>query len=383
MGSCIFSPSGIERDPEKVGGDRVITRIFGDFIDFSGIVETDKEENFRLVADIVPDQSRIFSKLTVRLDGLEYHDFLVRKREDGMKVVSISIPLSPNYKEECKEIELVWNYSDEDLARPDIFQSTVQLSFGTSEAIHYDEETEVNGIHVFKGAYQVKEGDYLKQLVDLLLDVMPLEGKTITGLKIREYYDFPDNLSKSVLTDYSNQLGDYPLKVRSSIGVGCDTLKVEQKKLELQWKTPEGVTTEEFIFETKTLGYGNGFKAPIPICLREDAYPEVNFVPIYKNIICEPSIKINYKGNEELKGKNLHFFARCPIELGTASLIVHPIVNGTEVSFQQSSRMDDNYNYTDYSVDLAGVDVESLILKCVAHFPAGDIEYTVDFTELF
>lgn len=381
--NSLFSMSSIERDSEAIGGNRIISRVFGDTLDMEGFIVACENNIYRLVADIVPDQSRIFSKVSIRVDGLilDQSAYKIHKRKDGMKVISIDFILDPErFEEQIKCIDVIWVWSDEDLARPDIFHSTCKV---TLIPVDYEVQQEENGVTRLLSSYKIKADDFWHKLGLVTVSIQPLDIP-ITGLTIKDYVNYKDFQERYEVTDYSERLGHYPIEYRSKLYVSIDTLKVQNKKVDLVWRTPQGEIIETFFIDTKTEGYEEGFYAPIPIELSKEDYRDICLEGIYRNFVFKPSFKTYYKGYHELKGKDLKFRTRLPKELYLRDFQLDILVNGEKYSYQISSNEDSQFNYNNYSVALAEVEsIKSVEAHIIATYPQGKVEYDVSFSELF
>lgn len=381
--NSLFSMSSIERDSEAIGGNRIISRVFGDTLDMEGFIVACENNIYRLVADIVPDQSRIFSKVSIRVDGLilDQSAYKIHKRKDGMKVISIDFILDPErFEEQIKCIDVIWVWSDEDLARPDIFHSTCKV---TLIPVDYEVQQEENGVTRLLSSYRIKAEDFWHKLGLVTVSIQPLDIP-ITGLIIKDYVNYKDFQERYEVTDYSERLGHYPIEYRSKLYVSIDTLKVQNKKVDLVWRTPQGEIIETFFIDTKTEGYEEGFYAPIPIELSKEDYRDTCLEGIYRNFVFKPSFKTYYKGYHELKGKDLKFRTRLPKELYLRDFQLDILVNGEKYSYQISSNEDSQFNYNNYSVALAEVEsIKSVEAHIIATYPQGKVEYDVSFSELF
>lgn len=381
--SSLFSMSSIERDSEAIGGNRIISRVFGDTLDMEGFIVACENNIYKLVADIIPDQSRIFSKVTIRIDGLtlDKSAYRIHKREDGIKVISIDFVLDPeHFEEQIKRIDVIWVWSDKDLARPEIFHSTCKV---TLIPVEYEETQEGNGITRLSSSYKIKAEDFWHKLGLVTVSIQPLDIP-IAGLVIKDYINYKDFPERYEVTDFSERLGHYPIEYRSKLYVSIDTLKVQNKKVDLIWRTPQGEIIETFFIDTDTEGYEEGFYAPIPVELSKEYYRDVCLEGIYRNFVFEPSFKTYYKGYHELKGKDLKFRTRLPKELYLRDFQLDVLVNGEKYSYQTSSNEDSQYSYNNYTVALAGVEsIKSVEAHIIATYPQGKVEYDVSFSELF
>lgn len=381
--NSLFSISSIERDSEAIGGNRIISRVFGDTLDMEGFIVACENNIYKLVADIIPDQSRIFSKVTLRVDGLtlDQSAYKIHKRKDGMKVISIDFVLDPeHFEEQIKRIDVVWRWSDEDLARPEIFHSTCKVSL---IPVDYKEEQEGNGITRLSGLYKIKAEDFWHKLGLVTVNIQPLDVP-VTGLVIKDYTNYKDFPERFEVTDFSERLGHYPIEYRSKLYVSIDTLKVQNKKVDLIWGTCQGEIIETFFIDTETEGYEEGFYAPIPVELSKEDYRDVCLEGIYRNFVFKPSFKTYYKGYHELRGKDLKFRTRLPKELQLRDFQLDVLINGEKYSYQISSNEDPQYNYNNYTVALAGVEsIKSVEAHIIATYPQLKVEYDVSFSELF
>lgn len=377
----LFSSSYIERDLEMTGGPRVVAKIFGNSLDFSGIVVSDGER-YVLKADIVPDQSRIFNNVKIRIDGLDYTDFEVRERSDGKKVVTVNLPLNPvHFKPRDLRVDVIWNYTEEDLKHPDIFEGHVDITIGDSE---FTEEKLDNGATLYQGGYMIKKGDFWRSIGEIRLEVNPPQGK-FTGLSVRYFPNYKDYPERFEVTNYDNRISELPFDIVKHEYVDLDTLKCQNKKFELIWHTDNGEQIETHIVDVDTLGWETGFNAPVPIEINKDAYPTINLKSIYRNFVFTPEYKSFYKGNHELRGKNLSFKTKVPVELTLQEFKVAVLVNGEETGYTVTPSTDSEYNYNQYDVNLENVEqVNSIELKITAVYPdAIEVNYGVVFTELF
>lgn len=378
----LFNQSYIERDLELTGGERVISRIFGNTIDFSGVITSDGE-GYKLVADIVPDQSRVFKDVKVRIDGIDITNFKIRERSDGKKVVSIDFPLDPiHFKNLELQIDVVWNYSDDDLLRPDVFESTIVVELGITE---YTTEKLSNGLTRLAGSYGVQANDFWRPIGYVNVIVNPLK-KHFTGLMIKYYPNYKDYPERYEIANYDNMINQLPFKLRRKIFVDLDTLKVQNKKFDFIWQTDDGELIETFMVDTDTIGYATEFSAPVPIEINEDAYPSICLKNIYRNFVFEPQYYSYYKGNHELRGQDLSFRTKLPLELSLRDYKISVLVNGEEVGYKATPISTNEYNYTQYDVPLNqfNSNIDSIEVKATAIYPNGiEVNYGVIFTELF
>lgn len=377
----LFNQSYIERDLEMTGGNRVISKIFGNTLDFSGVI-VPSDNGYKLIADIVPDQSRIFSDIKVRIDGVDVTNFDIHLREDGKKVISVIFNLLPeHFKDSELQIDVIWNYSDEDLARPDVFTSKISVDLGSTE---YNVENLAKGLQGLTGSYGVQDDDFWKPIGFVNLDINPIK-KHYTGLIVRYYPNYKDYPNRYEISNYDNMVSCLPFKISKKIFVDLDTLKVQNKKFDLIWTTECGELIETFMVDTDTIGYSEGFSAPIPIEINRDAYKGVDLKNIYRNFVFEPEFTSYYKGNHELRDKNLSFRAKLPIGLSVYSFTPRVLINGEESSYKQTPIVTDNYTYYQYDVDLSGVeDVTSVEIAATAVYYNGkEVNYKVILTELF
>lgn len=379
--SGLFNASYIERDSKLTGGNRVVAKIFGESLDFSGIIEPDGDR-YVLKADIVPDQSRVFNDLKVRVDGVDYTDYEIRTREDGKRVVTVAFPLDPvSFQDIKKRIDVIWNYNEDDLNRPDIFKSTIVVNIGN---LLYQRTELASGLTQYKGGYTIQADDFWKAIGDVQLTVNGLTTY-YSGLTVRYYPNYKDYPTRFEVTNYDNRLSEIPFTIKKNVYVDLDTLKVQNKKFDLIWHTREGEQIETIMVDTDTLGWATGFSAPVPIEINLEAYPDIDLSSIYRNFVFQPEYKSYYKGNHELKGRNLSFKTKVPIELTLQDFKLSVLVNGSEVGYTTTPSTNNQYNYTQYDVPLSTIEnIESVEVVVSALYPnASEVNYGVVFTELF
>lgn len=377
----IFSQSYIERDLAQTGGPKVIARVFGNTLDFEGVI-VQGVLGYALIADIVPDQSRIFSKVKVRINGLDVQNYSIHVREDGLKVVSVVFQLDPDtFKAETLQVDVVWNYTEEDIARPDVFKSTIITDVAS---VVYEEKKLAPGLTQLTGGYGIQANDFFKVLGYVTLVVNPLTVY-YSSLRLRYYPNYKDYPERYEIVDLTNRLAEIPFEIKKKVFVDLDTLKVQNKKFELVWTTQDGELIETLLVDTDTLGYATGFSAPVPVELNLAAYQGIDLSGIYRNFVFHPEYKSFYKGNHELRGRNLSFKTKLPIELSLQSFKLKVLVNGTEVGYTTNPSSDSQYSYVQYDVPLESFsEVNSVEVSVDVVYPnAVEISYGVVFTELF
>lgn len=307
----IFSKSAIERDLAITGGERVVARVFCDTLDFTGSIQADKKGEYHLVADIIPDQSRVFKKARVRVDGIYLTEdkYKIHDREDGLKVISVDFPVErESFQTQIKKIEVVWAYDDEDIKYPDIFKSELTITGLTG----YTKEFVRNGYVIYKGAYNVIKGDYTRVLGTIKINLKKPDADVV-GLVVRKYMDYK-RLPEICETEGDlNNLDNVPDSVSIPITINPDTLMVGDIKVDLIWATTDGNKVETFCIDTDTISYALDFLPPVPCQVSKDKYPELNLDNIYRNINrSEKEFNEVYQGYHELKGRDVYLRVKLP-----------------------------------------------------------------------